>query len=57
VGKPEGMRPLGRPKYRWEDSTKMVLTEVGWGMGWIDLTQYRDGWRTVVNAVMNLRVP
>ena len=56
VGKPEGKRPLGRPRCRWED--KMELQEVGCvGMDWIDLAQDRDRWRAVVNAVMNLRVP
>ena len=58
VGKPEGKRPLGRPRLRWEDSIKMDLQEVGCGvMDWIDLAQDRDRWRAVVNAVMNLRVP
>jgi hypothetical protein len=58
VGKPEGRRPLGRPRRRWEDDIKMDLREVGWrGMDWIDLAQDRDRWRALVNAVMNLRVP
>jgi hypothetical protein len=58
VGKPEGRRPLGRPRLRWEDNIKMDLREVGWeGMDWIDLAQDRDMWRALVNAVMNLRVP
>jgi hypothetical protein len=58
VGKPEGKRPLGRPRRRWVDNIKMDLREVGWdGRDWIDLTQDRDQWRTYVNAVMNLRVP
>jgi hypothetical protein len=48
---------LGRPRRRWEDNIKMYLEEVGWGMDWIELAQYRDRWRAVVNAVMNLRVP
>ena len=58
VGKPEGKRPLGRPRLRWEDSIKMDLQEVGCGgMDWIDLAQDRDRWRARVNAVMNLQVP
>jgi hypothetical protein len=57
VGRPEGRRPLGRPRRRWEDNIKMDLQEVGWDMDWIDLAQDRDRWRAVVNAVMNLRVP
>jgi hypothetical protein len=58
VGKPEGKRPLGRPRRRWVDNIKMDLREVGWdGMDWIDLAQDRDRWRAYVNAVMNLRVP
>jgi hypothetical protein len=57
VGKPEGKRPLGRPRRRWEDNIKMDLQEVGCeGMKWIDLAQDRDRWRVLVNAVMNLRV-
>ena len=58
VGKPEGRRPLGRPRRRWEDNIKMDLQEVGCGgMDWIDLAQDRDRWWALVNAVMNLRVP
>jgi hypothetical protein len=58
VGRPEGKRPLGRPRRRWVDNIKMDLREVGWDVGdWIDLAQYRDRWRAYVNAVMNLRVP
>jgi hypothetical protein len=60
VGKPEGRRPLGRPRRRWEDNLKMDLQEVGWGgggMDWIDMAQDRDRWRAVVNTVMNLRDP
>jgi len=58
VGKPEGKRPLWRPRRRWEDNIKMDLQEVGYGgMDWIDLAQDRDRWRALVNAVMNLRVP
>ena len=56
VGKPEGRRPLGRPRRRWEDNIKMDLREVGWGMDWIDLAQDRNWWWAFVNAVMNLRV-
>ena len=53
----EGMRPLGRPRRRWEDNIKMDLQEVVCGgKAWIDLAQDRDLWRAVVNAVMNLRV-
>jgi hypothetical protein len=58
VGKPEGKRPLGRPRRRWEDNIRMDLREMGWGgMDWIDLAQDRDQWRALVNTVMNLRVP
>jgi len=58
VGKPEGKRPLGRPRYRWEDNIKLDLQEVGYGgIDWIELAQDRDSWRAIVNAVMNLRVP
>ena len=58
VRKPEGRRPLGRPRRRWVDNIKMDLQEVGCGyMDWIGLTQDRDWWRTLVSAVMNLRVP
>jgi hypothetical protein len=58
VGRPEGRRPLGRPRRRWEDNIKMDIREVGWeDMNWIDLAQDRDWWRALVNAVMNLRVP
>jgi len=58
VGKPEGSRPLGRPRRRWEHNIKMDLHEVGCGsMDWIELTQDRDRWLARVNAVMNLRVP
>jgi hypothetical protein len=57
VGKPEAKGPLGRPRRRWEDGIKMYLKEVGWrGVEWIHLAQDRDRWRTVVYAVMNLRV-
>ena len=58
VGKPEGKRPLGRPRHRWEDNIKMDLQEVGCGgMDWIKLDQERDRWQALVNAVMNLGVP
>jgi hypothetical protein len=58
VGKPEGKRPLGQPRRRWEVSIKMDITEVTWGgMDWIPLGQNRDWWRTLVTKVMNLRVP
>jgi hypothetical protein len=57
VGRPEGRRPLGRPRHRWEDNIKMDLQDVGWGMDWIELALDRDRWRAVVNAVLNLRVP
>ena len=57
AGKPEGKRPLGRPRRRWEDNIKTDLQEVGCrGMDWIDLAQDRDRWQALVNAVMNLRV-
>jgi hypothetical protein len=58
VGKPEGKRPLGRPRRRWVDNIRMDLGEVGWGdVDWIDLAQDRNRWRAVVNSVLNLRVP
>ena len=58
VGKPEGKRTLGRPRCRWEDNIKMDLQEMGCGdMEWIELAHFRDRWRALVNAVMNLRVP
>ena len=57
VGKLEGRRPLGRPRRRWVDNIRMDLQEVGSGyMDWIGLAQYRDRWRTLVSAVMNLWV-
>jgi hypothetical protein len=56
VGKPEGMRPLGRPRRRWVDNIKMDLGEIEWvGVDWIGLAQDRDKWRALVNSVMNLR--
>ena len=58
VGRPEGRRPLGIPRRRWEDNIKMGFQEIGWmGLHWINLAQDKDGCRAVVNAVMNLRVP
>ena len=58
VGKPDGKRPLGRPRGRWVDNIRMDLQEVGCEhVDWIGLAQDRDGWRKLVNAVMNLRVP
>jgi len=58
VGKPEGRRPLGRPRYRWEDNIKMNLQEVECrGMDWIELVQDRERWWALVNVVMNLWVP
>ena len=58
MGKPEGRRPLGRPRRRWVDNIRMDLQGMGCGyMDWIGLTQDRDRWRTLVSAVMNLRVP
>ena len=58
VGKPGGKRPLGRPRRRWEDYIKIDLQEMGCGgMDWIELVQDRYRWRTLVNAVMDLRVP
>ena len=58
VGKPEGKRPLGRPRSRWEYNIKMDLQEVGGGCGdWMELAQDRDRWRALVSTVMNLRIP
>jgi hypothetical protein len=58
VGRPEGRRPLGRPRRRWEDNIKMVLRERGFGdVDWIRWAQDRDRWRALVSTVMNLRVP
>jgi len=58
VGKPEGKRPLGRSRHRWEDNIKMDLQEVGCGcMDWIELAQDRNRWRALVNALLNFRVP
>jgi hypothetical protein len=58
VGKPEGKRPLGRPRCRWEDNTKMDLKEIGWGgMAWIHLAQDKVHLRAFVKPVINLRFP
>jgi hypothetical protein len=58
VGKPEGKRPLGRPRRRSVDNVEIDLREIGWdGMNWIDLSQDSDQWRALVNTVMNLRLP
>jgi hypothetical protein len=57
IGKPEGKRSPGRPRCRWVDNIKMDLIEMVWGgVNWIGLAQDRDGWRALVNSVMNLRV-
>jgi hypothetical protein len=54
MGKPNGKRPLERPRHRWDDGIKIDLREIGWGgVEWIHLAQDRDHWRAVVNAVMN----
>jgi len=58
VGKPEGRKPLGRPRRRWEDNIRMDLREVGCGcVDWMELAEDRDRWRALVSAVINLRVP
>jgi len=58
VGKPEGRRPLERPRLRWENNIKTDLQEVGGGLGdWMDLAQDRDRWRAIMSTVMNFRVP
>jgi hypothetical protein len=58
LGKPEGKRPLGRPRRRWVDNIRMDLGEVGWGdVNWIGLAKDRTRWRALVNSVLNLRVP
>ena len=57
MGKPEGKRPLGKPRRRWEDSIKMDLREVGGVRDWMELAQDTDRWRPLVNKVMNFRVP
>jgi hypothetical protein len=57
VGKPEGKRPVGKPRRRWVDSIKMDLRVIGWnGVDWIDMVQDRDQWRALVNTVLNPRV-
>jgi hypothetical protein len=56
MGKPEGKRPIGRPRRRWVDNIKMDLREIEWdGMGWTELPQDREQWRALVKTVMNLR--
>ena len=57
VGKPEGKRPLGRPRRIWEDNIKRDLQEVGGGGDWMELAQEWDRWRAIVSIVMNFRVP
>jgi hypothetical protein len=57
AGKPEGKRPLGRPRRRWEDNIKMDLQEVGGSWGLMELAQDRDRWRALVGTVRNFRVP
>ena len=58
VGKPEGNRPLGRPRRGWEDNIKVEILEVGRGCGdWMELAEDRDRWRALVSTVMNFRVP
>ena len=58
TGKPTGKRPLGRPRRRKEDNTRMDLKEIGINAGnWVDSDQDRDNWRALVNAALNLRVP
>ena len=58
MGKPKGKRPLGKPRWRWEDNSKMDLQEVEWGgMDWFDMAQDRNRWQALVNAVMNIWVP
>jgi hypothetical protein len=58
MGKPEGKRPLVRPRRKWANNIKMDLREIGWdGMDYIDVTQERDQWRALVNTVLNFRVP
>jgi hypothetical protein len=58
VGKPEGKKPLGRPRRRWEDNIRIYLREIGWVcIDWTDLVQERDQWKALVKKVMNFRGP
>jgi len=57
VGRPEGRRPLGRPKRGWEDNIKMDLQKVGWGMDWIELAQDSDRWHAPLYVFMKLQIP
>jgi hypothetical protein len=58
MGKPEGKRPLGRPRRRWVENIKIDLRKIGWdGVDWIGMAQDRDHWSALVNTVLNLRVP
>jgi len=58
VGRPEGKRPLGRSRHRWEDNIRMDLREIGWeGVNWIHVVQDRDQWQALANMAMNLCVP
>jgi hypothetical protein len=58
AGKPQGQRPLGRPRCMWVDNIKMGLREIGWdSANWIGVAQDRDQWRALVNTILNLRVP
>jgi hypothetical protein len=58
VEKPDGKRPLSRPRRRWENNIKMDIIKITWsGMDWVDLAQDRDQWRAVTSTVMNIRVP
>jgi hypothetical protein len=58
IGKPEGKRPLGRPRHQWEYNSRMTLREIGWeGVDWMNLAYVRDQWKALVNIVMNFQVP
>ena len=57
LGKPEGKRPFGRSRHRWEDNIRWIFRKLDCGMDWIDLSQDRDSWRALVNEAMSLRVP